>query len=161
MGVAALGVRDSGGGWGGALGFRWRLASSLAVRIGADVRAGQIAAAQTTNWFFSGGAGIAWNLLASENGRRSLGLRLDALLVRQEFTHLSNDDAKRVYQGKWLPGGDLLLEAAWFFTDGAGLCAAAGAQGVAGKTDVIVRGQRVTTVQPIRPLLEVGVRTRF
>jgi hypothetical protein len=161
MGIAGLGVRDSGGGLGGLLDVRVRLAPSVAWRLGAAFRTSRVVAADATSMFFSGGTGIGWTALATRDARGSVGLRLDGLLIRQEFAHLSNDDATTVHEGKWLPGADLLIEAAWYFSTGAGLAAGAGAEAAFGRTDLVVRGQRVTTLQPVRPVLELGLRLRF
>jgi hypothetical protein len=159
--IAALGVGDNGGGAGGALDFRVRLDPTFAIRFGGGARAGQDPPAQVVTRFYYGAAGIAWTAWTAQNARVALGLRWDALLIRTDFAHLSTSQTGTESDGKWIPGADLLFEAAYFITRGAAISAGVGAEATFGKTDILVGGRRINTIEPLRPLLELGIRAAF
>jgi len=159
--VAALGLTDDAGGLGGAFDYRRRAGGVWFLRLTAGARAGQAPAAQALTRFFYGGVGVAWHAFTSRDAKGALGLRMDALAVRVQLGHLSADDPVTDYQSKWLPGGDLVAEGSYFLAPGAAFFVGAGGEAVLGKTDIFVRGQRVATILPVHPVLELGLRTAF
>jgi hypothetical protein len=161
MFVAALGVRDYGGGVGGALELRARVGRTLSLRVAGGARLGDDPPAQIATRFFYGATGVAWDGWISHNGRATVGLRLDALAVRADFSRPSATTGATERQVKWMPGADLVLETGYFFTQAAALVAGAGGSAYFGRTDVVVSGERVTTIQPFHPVLEVGLRAGF
>jgi hypothetical protein len=160
LAIVSLGVGDSGGTAGGALDFRWAWSRSFALRIGATLRVGEIPAAQITTQLASGALGLAWQTWNSSDGRASVGLRIDGLLVHTDFAHLSEGD-ETVHQGKWMLGADVLAEASWFFVEGAAVVAGAGAEATFGETDIKLGTRTFTTLALLHPLAELGLRARF
>jgi hypothetical protein len=158
--VAALAVRDYGGGVGGSLDLRGRVGHTLSLRLGGGARTGDDAPAAVTSHFFYGAMGLAYDGWIAQNARAALGLRLDVLAMRADFSHASPSGVSD-HQGKWLPGADLMVESTYYFARGLGLVLGAGAGVVFGKTDIIVGGQRTTTLEPARPLFEAGFRAGF
>ena len=160
--AGALGVDGPAGGWGGSLSGRWYLSAPLAVRAGASVRSGQVAVVQATSLLFHGAAGIAWvPLPATTAVPLELGLRADLLVMREQLTHFSEDDAGPVPATRWLPGADLALEGSWLFSPNAGFLASFGTEVAFGRTDVTLHLQRVTSIPPVRLVFQAGVRATF
>jgi hypothetical protein len=161
MFIAALGVRDYGGGVGGSLDFRGQVSRTLSVRVAGGARIGEDPPAQVTTRFFYAAGGMTWDTWGSRNGRGAVGLRLDALAVRADFSRPSLTGGATEHEAKWMPGADLLLETSYYFTRSVALVAGAGGSAYFGRTDVVVADLRVTTVQPVHPVLEVGLRAGF
>ncbi|HEX7668300.1 MAG TPA: hypothetical protein VF395_01895 [Polyangiaceae bacterium] len=161
-GVATLafGVGDHAGAIGGALDFRHALGRTLSFRIGAGARVGEDPPAGVVTRFFYDATGLAWSGWATSNGRGSLGLRLDALLVLTQFQHSSAEGAV-VNRYKLMPGGDLLVEAGYFFTRDVAVVVGGGGEAVFGQTDVFVGGRRSATLGPLHPVAELGLRVGF
>jgi hypothetical protein len=160
IGSAALGTNDAGGSVGGALDFRWSFVPSIALRVGGALRVGEIPAAQITTQVFAGALGVAWEGWEAPGGRGGLGLRLDGLLERLDFSHLAEPD-ETARQDKWMVGADIVAEARWFFVPGAGIVTGAGAEALFGRTAVILGDRTFTTLNPVRPVVELGLRARF
>jgi hypothetical protein len=161
MFVAALGVRDYGGGVGAALELRARVGRTVSLRVAGGARLGNDPPAQIATRFFYGATGVAWDAWTSHDARATVGLRLDALAVRADFSRPSVTIEATEHQAKWMPGADLVLETSYFFTHAAALVAGAGGSACFGRTDVVVSGEKVTTIQPFHPVLEVGLRAGF
>jgi hypothetical protein len=107
-------------------------------------------------------AGIAWLAVASTPTRPfELGVRVDALAMRERLTHFDSDDTEPVDLARWIPGADAAIEGTWLFNPAAGLVAAAGTEVAFGKTDVTLHYARVATVPPVRLVLQAGVRASF
>jgi len=155
----ALGMNDAGGSIGGALDFRFTFAPSLSFRVGGALRTGEIPAAQVTTQVLTGAIGIGWEAWTAQ-GHGGLGLRLDALAARLNFSHLAGGD-ETVHQDKWMPGADIVAEGSWFFVPGAALVAGVGAEALFGRTAVKLGDRTFTTLAPVRPVVEVGLRARF
>ena len=158
--LLAFGVGDGGGGLGAALDYRRGLADTFALRFGLAARVGQGAPPGITARGFSAGAGVAWDPFSSQNGRARLGLRLDALFAVAQVDHVSTEGTT-ASRYKFLPGADLLAEASYFFTRGAAVVVGGGAEALFGETDVLISGQQVATFEPVRPVVELGLRAGF
>jgi hypothetical protein len=164
LAALAVGIGGSAGGWGGSLSGRWYFHSPLAARVGVSIRSGQVAPAQSTSLFLHLAAGLAWVPVPATRGRPfELGARADALLMRDQLTHYDSDDAATgaVTATRWLPGADAAVEAAWFFSPNAGLLGSFATEVAFGKTDVTTNGEVVTSIPPLRLVLQAGVRATF
>ena len=126
----------------------------MGARLGQDPPAGVVTR------FFYDAAGLAWNAWTASNGRGAVGVRLDALLILTQFAHTSLDDAT-VNRHKLMPGGDLVVEAGYFFTRGVAVLVGGGGEAVFGQTDVFVNGRRAATLGPLHPVVELGLRAGF
>jgi hypothetical protein len=162
VGAAAIGIGGESPGWGGAASARWYFAHPLALRVGLSARAGEIDPAQATTLQAHASLGLVWMVLAGSAQRPfELGVRLDALAMRERLTHFDSDDTEPVDLARWIPGADAAIEGCWLFNSGAGLVAAVSGEVAFGKTDVTLHYQRVATVPPLRIVLQTGVRARF
>jgi hypothetical protein len=162
VGAAAIGVGGESPGWGGAASARWYFAQPFALRLGLSARTGEIDPAQATTLQAHASVGLVWMALASDAQRPfELGVRLDALAMRERLTHFDSDDTEPVDLARWIPGADVAIEGCWLFNSGAGLVAAVSGEFAFGKTDVTLHYQRVATVPPLRLVLQTGVRARF
>jgi hypothetical protein len=160
--AGATGVAGSAAGWGGSLSGRWYLLAPLALRIGASARAGQVIPAQSTSLLMHAAAGVAWvPLRATRASPFDVGVRIDALLMREQLTHFSDDDPEPVPAARWLPGADAALEAVWLFSPNAGFLGCFGAEVAFGRTDVTLHQVRVTSIPPLRLVFQAGVRAAF
>ena len=160
--AGAMGVEGPAAGWGGSLSGRWYFVAPWAARLGASARAGQVTPAQSTSLLLHAAAGIAWvPFAATRTTPFEFGARVDALLMREQLTHFDADDVEPVTQMRWLPGADAALEASWLFSPNAGFLGAFGAELAFGRTDVTLHQQRVTSIPPLRLVLQVGVRATF
>jgi len=159
-GIAALAIGDRGGGFGGVLDYRRELGPTLSLRVGVSGRISLDSPTEVSARFVNGAAGVAWNAWSSNNGRGLVGLRLDALMVVAQFEYRSPERVTTQKQ-KFLPGSDLCVEAGYFFTRGVSVVAAAGAEAVFGQTTVFVGDRRATSLRPVHPLLELGIRAGF
>lgn len=158
--LVAFGVGDGGGGFGAVLDYRRGLVDVLSLRFGLGARVGQGGPPGLTTRGFSGAVGLAWDAFSTQNGRGRLGLRLDALFALAQFEHLSAGGATAT-RYKFLPGADLLAEASYFFTPGAAVVVAGGAEALFGETDVLVAGEPVAAFEPVHPVVELGLRAGF
>ena len=160
--AGALGISGPADGWGGSLSGRWYVAPALALRTGVSARGGQVSPAQATSLFLHAAAGAVWlPIVATPKRPFELGVRADALLMRDQLTHFDNDDVEPVTAMRWLPGGYLGAEGCWFFSASAGLLTGFGAELAFGQTDVTLHQQVVTTIPPVRLVFQVGVRAVF
>jgi hypothetical protein len=160
--AGAMGVQGPAAGWGGSLSGRWYFAAPLAARLGASVRSGQVAEVQSTSLLIHAAAGIAWvPFAATRTIPFELGARVNALLMREQLTHFSSDDIEPVAQMRWLPGADAAIEGSWLFSPNAGFLGCFGAEFAFGRTDVTLHQMRVTSIPPVRLVLQAGVRATF
>jgi hypothetical protein len=160
----AMGVPGSGGGFGGSLSGRWFFATPFAVRIAASARAGQVTPAQSTSLLLHAAGGVAWvPFAASRTTPFEFGARIDALVMREQLTHFDSDDADSgpVTAMRWLLGADAAVEAGWLFSPNAGFLGSFGAEVAFGRTDVTLHQEIVTTISPLRLVLQGGVRATF
>jgi hypothetical protein len=162
MGAVALGVGGESPGWGGAASARWYFGYPFGFRLGLSARAGEIDPAQATTLQMHLAAGLVWLPLAATRQRRfELGVRVDALAMRERLTHFDSDDTEPVDLARWLPGADAAIEASWLFNPSAGLIASFAGEVAFGKTDVTLHYERVATVPPFRLVFQTGVRASF
>jgi hypothetical protein len=159
-GGVALG--SAGSGLGGGLGGRVQGQSPWGARLGLHVRAGSLAVAQASSLGVAGSAGGWRRFLPVDPDRPwQLCLRGDLLLMYEALTHFSDDDPEPVRRGRFLPGAAALLEGEWRISSSAALHLATGLEAAFGVTRVLVRGNQVATLAPIRGVLEMGLRARF
>jgi hypothetical protein len=160
--AGAMGVEGHAGGWGGSLSGRWYFAAPWAARLGASARGGQVDIVQSTSLLIHAAAGIAWvPFPATRTTPFEFGARVDALLMREQLTHFSPDDIEPVPAARWLPGADAALEATWLFSPNAGFLGSFGTELAFGRTDVTLHREWVTSIPPIRLVLQAGVRATF
>jgi hypothetical protein len=162
MGSAAVGVGGESPGWGGAASARWYFGYPIGFRLGFSARAGEIDPAQATTLQMHLAAGLVWIATAATRQRRfELGVRIDALAMRERLTHFDSDDTEPVDLARWMPGADAAIEGSWLFNPTAGLIASIGGEVAFGKTDVTLHYERVATVPPLRVVFQTGVRASF
>jgi hypothetical protein len=162
LAAGAMGVDGPAGGWGGSLGGRWYFQPELALRFGISARSGQTALAQSTSLFMHLAAGVAWIAIpATRTSPFELAARADALLMREQLTHFDADDPVPVTAMRWLPGADAAVEGAWLFGANAGFVLGFATEVAFGQTDVTTKGEVVTSIPPLRLVLQAGVRATF
>jgi hypothetical protein len=160
--TGAMGINGPAGGWGGTLSGRWYFAPPWALRAGTSARLGQVTPAQATSLLMHAAAGIAWlPLPATVNRPFELGARVDGLLLREQLNHFDSDDEEPAIAMRWLPGADAALEGTWLFGSSTGLLASLGAEFAFGRTNVTIERKIVTTIPPVRLVLQAGVRASF
>lgn len=157
--VGATGFTGYAGGVGGALGGRWMFASRFGLRLAGSARVGDVSPAQATSLLIYGALGLV--ALPVHTSSFDLGLRLDVLGLRQSVTRPNDVNGIATTETRYLPGGDLTLEAVWFFSEGVGLALGVGGEVALGETDIIVRGQTAATIPAPRFIGEGGIRARF
>jgi hypothetical protein len=81
--------------------------------------------------------------------------------MREQLTHFDSDDVDPVSGMRWLPGADAALEGSWLFSPNAGFLGSFGAELAFGRTDVTLHQETVTSIPPVRLVLQAGVRATF
>ena len=167
VGVSALAAASQwrGGGWelGGRLEGALPVAPSWSLRVGLSLRARSIPELAGTAWIGGLAGGVEWWPAAGRLGRRmSLGLRADALVVRQQVrgSAMPGLDENR---GRFLPAADLMAQLAVRAGHRVELLVAAGGEASLGTT-TIRRGAPpapVATLPALRVSAEIGVRVGF
>ena len=148
---------------GGALGLRWNPSRRIGLRVGGQARFGEVARAQSNAVDLAVAAGVALFAIApppSKDGL-ALALRLDALLLYQSLSHLSDDDPAPVRSARLLPGAMVLAEAQWAVSPTLALVLAAGTEIAFGQTDVYVHQEKVAELAPFRLIVQGGLVARF
>jgi hypothetical protein len=155
-------IGGSGSGAGGAIGLRWQPRASVALRVGAQARFGEVGVAHATGLDLGAAAGLVLFLVPPADTRRfALALRADALLLYESLTHLSSDDPEPVRSGRFVPGAAALAEAEWALSPTLALSVGAGAEVAFGRTDIFVRQEKVADLAPLRLLAQAGLVARF
>jgi hypothetical protein len=157
--IGATGFTGYAGGVGGALGGRWMFASRFGLRLAGGARVGDVSPAQATSLVVYGALGFV--ALPVHTTSFDLGLRLDVLGLRQSITRPNDANGVSTTEARYLPGGDLMLEGVWFFSEGVGFALALGSEVASGETDIVVRNQTAATVPAPRLAGEGGIRARF
>ncbi len=159
--VGALPFSGYGAGVGADLSGQWYL-SRLGFRLGAVIRAGDVAPAQATSIMVSVAAGLEVRIVEPAAGERfGLALRFDMLATFLSLRHLDADDPSPVVQDRWLPGGDLVAEGTFQLGPATAIILGLGAEASLGSTNVYVARKPVATIEPIRLVGELGLRARF
>jgi hypothetical protein len=161
VGLGATGIGGTGSGFGASLAGRWLFAPSLALRLAAGLRRGDIPEASATSEMEFVGLGLAIEAPVTRSSRFSVGGRASALLLRHEVDHLSADDSLPDRKSRLIPGADAVFESGWRFSSSAGVVAGVGAELALGHTDVLVKGKEVAEIPPLRGLVELGIQARF
>ena len=159
--VGMSGIGGYAGGFGGVLGFRVVLAGPVSARVALGARVGEVEPAQATSRVFTGALGLAWQPWLDAEHRWSAGARIDALILRHELVHFSDDDPQPAHLARFMPGADAALEISYRLADYASLIAAGGVEVAFGETDVYLHGSQVASVAPVRLFLETGLRVAF
>jgi hypothetical protein len=160
--AGSLGVNGDADGIGGAFAVRRTLVPALAVRLEVSGRTGVLQVAQATAISLHAGLGLCWNPLGNPATHRAdLGLRADLGAFFESLSHLSPDDAERVRQARFLPGGDLMLEGSVRVFDSAALVLGLGGELAFGRTDVYVHEAHVSVIPPLRLVTNLGLRQYF
>jgi hypothetical protein len=160
--LGGLALGGAGAGIGGGLAARFHLQPPWGLRLGLHARGGSVAVAQASSLAIALSAGGFRSLRRSADWRSwDLAARAEMLLMYEALTHFSADDPAPVRKGRLLPGGAALLEAQWQIAPAAALHLAGGMEGAFGVTRIVVRGNQVAQLAPIRAVLEAGFRARF
>ncbi|HEY1532504.1 MAG TPA: hypothetical protein VGF76_00750, partial [Polyangiaceae bacterium] len=120
VGLGTTGIGGSGSGIGASLAGRWLFAPSLALRLAAGLRRGDIPEASATSEMEFVGLGLAFEWPVTRSSRFSLGGRTSALLLRHEVDHLSADDVVPDRKSRLIPGADAVFEGGFRFSSSAG-----------------------------------------
>ena len=162
LGASAAGAGSSG--FGGDLSARlWLFDQRVGARVGAGVRFGELPDAGASVVVTRLAAGVAVRFLPPKLPRASafdLGARVDAVALWHRLVRNDAEATPRAAaSGSFVsPGIAALLEGAWRFTSSFAIVAAAGAEVAFGSIRVVVDNQRVTTIEPLRGVVEVGLR---
>jgi hypothetical protein len=161
FGAGGLAFTGAGTGLGGGLALRTHWTDRWGLRVAARVRAGSIDAAEASSLNLALAAG-GFRVLVGQPGsaRPSLGLRAEALLLRESLTHFPPGDSAPMRRGRWLPGAAATLELELPFAPTAALHLGLGLE-LAPRTDVFVGGVEVAHLGPLRGVAEAGFRARF
>ncbi len=141
-------------------GFGFGLPGPVWGRVFVAGRSGNIPEAQASTRTALMGAGLAVALLP-DSSSYELGARVDAFAAYFDASHLSEDDLQPDRRSRWQAGGDLVAEAGFRITPGAGLFLGLGIEAVLGKTAIYTHHHRVAVVPVFRATAELGFRTRF
>ena len=166
LGLAAVGATGVGGPAGG-LGARIEavlpVATSWSLRLGLGLRRGSIPELPGTDLAGALAGGVEWWPGGSGAGRVArLGVRADALILRHQVSGAvipgQSED-----RGRFLPGVDLLAQAAVRVSARVDLVAAAGGEAALGNTAVRSGETPVTvaTIPALRLTAEMGLRVGF
>lgn len=159
--TGSAGIGGSGGGVGSDLTGRWRLLSAFSLCMGGGLRFGEIADAQASTTALRLKTGVAWRTLRTAGERPvTLGLRSD-LLATLQFVSRTLSVGRESGGSRWMPGADLLVEGAWYFTPATAFVGAVGGEVAFGTTRVFVGDVERATIPNLRMVGEVGVRARF
>lgn len=160
-GIGSVGVGGNAGGIGASLGGRWQVTPRFAVRLAGGVRAGEVPVAAASSLVLFGALGLAWESPWRPLPPLAIGLRVDALLLRQQLSHLDSDDPTPVRQAVWMGGADAFIEAFWTVSPNAGVFAGAGTELAFGSATVYIANRAVTEIPVVRLVSEIGAIARF
>jgi len=144
---------------GGELAARLVLPELVTFRLGGGVRFGDLdlpsdeaptSAARVT-------AGVVVH--AARIRSLDLGIGVDALVVRHSVSRFARDGTRET-QSRFIGGGDLLFDAAYWF-DRVAVFGAAGVELALGETRVIIGSETVATIPRARGVVVLGVRLRL
>ena len=139
--------------------FEWKAWRRWSLRAELGWRTGDVTSAQTRTFVTSILPGIAWRPLSPTQGQPfGFGARMAYAVLREQLTR-PVDGASPPPQ--WQSGVQALAEGSWSFAPGATVVLAAGAEAAFGTLDVIVGGRTVASVEPLRALVEAGLRVDF
>jgi hypothetical protein len=159
--LAATAPGAYGGGVGGAFAVRLPVYQAVGVRASIGARQGQLGPAQATTQIVIGGLGMTWQPWLDASRRWGGGGRVTALLINQDVSHFSEDDAVATHLAHLVVGMDAAFEGTFRFAERAAVIGALGAELALGTTEVFVRGNRVGSLAPARVTGELGLRVSF
>ncbi len=146
---------------GGAGAFDWFLVQSVSIRMAITVRTATLDAAQGNLVKVLGAAGVAlhpWRTSAAHPFGGSV--RVDYLALYETLTHFPMPDRTPPTMDGRLSGIDAVADARWRFARDVDALVGAGLEAFP-PTFVSEGGQRVTTLPPLRALVEAGLQLRF
>jgi len=161
VGIGAAGLGGPATALGAGLSGRWFFARTLSLRLGGGFRRGDVEEAHAGSQFAYGALGVGFVFAEAERGKFSLGGRGDALFGSYGLRRHSELNGLPEHHERFLAGADLLLESCWYLGENAGIVLGLGGELAFGDTDVVVAGQAVTDIPPLRALAELGARARF
>ncbi len=157
LAVGTMGLDGEGPGLGGALAGELAFARKLAVRLAVEARTASVPSLAASAVTVLVAPGLAWRPLESTRSRPfALGGRAEALLGGYGLSHAGVSAAMQ-----WSPGARGLLDAAWMFSEGAGISLAAGGEVPFRAVQVVEGGGAMRTYYPLRFVAEMGVRAGF
>jgi hypothetical protein len=168
-----IALGGAGNGLGATIGLRWQPWRRVGLRAGVRGRFGEVEVAQASSRALAASLGASFAIVRAANGAPSAGdddqpgghfglaLRADALLLNESLSHLSADDASAVREDRWLPGGRLLVEAQWALGPAVALLLDGGPELAFGRTAVFLHESQVTTLAPLRLVIQGGLMARF
>jgi hypothetical protein len=160
--AAAMTVVGPGDGtsFGGRIVLDYRVLSGVRVGLAGEARFGTLTSAQATSRVLGVGGQVTWEAWRPEP-HSYLGPSLAAYATELRITHLSPEGPVAVSKSHWFPavqpvlGGGLAIGAA------SAAFAEMGAEIVAGRTTVMVEGERRARTNTVTPTARIGLRTEF
>jgi hypothetical protein len=162
-GVGVLGVDGPASGVGVALEGVAFVTDGFALRLGASARTGPFPALPGSDTVATAGAGVeVWPLRVGRDALFSVGLRADALALIHRV-RADADGGPAETHDRWLPGGDLRVQAALRLGRRVDWLLGVGAEAAAGATEIRKGASRATvaTIPALRLLGETGLRLMF
>jgi hypothetical protein len=157
LGVMGIGIAGRAAGIGATLDGRWR-AGALWLRVGGSMRWGSAPEADASSRAVKLDAGVVW--LPLQIGNTFMGPRLDVGAVQHRLARPIEGGTEST-AGRWIPVATLQLELRWPVTSEFVVGAAAGIEAAVGTTRVLLDGQQVATIPPLRTVAEIGLGLRF
>lgn len=158
--VGGLGMTGIGGeapGLGPSVRARLTLTPALSVHGGAGLAFGSLSDAgaemTTTRIVF----GSRWTFARVTSGNIGFDVGLEGVVVHHDVRR----SAPEASRSRWLSGGHVDLGVGWPLASALDLYATVGTDVVLGATPITVAGERVTSIPPVRGMLEAGARFFF
>jgi hypothetical protein len=160
LGVGATGIGGSASGYGGELAARWLFAPPLSLRVAFGLRRGEVpeANANATVELVSLGLGI---LMPVAGSRFTIGGHAGPLLLRHEVARPATNTGAQEEKSRIIAGAEARLEAGLRFSANGALLAGFGAELGFGRTALLVKGNQVAEIPPLRGLFELGIQAQF
>jgi hypothetical protein len=163
--LAGTGAGGPAGGLGPRLGIDRFVASGLSFGLSLSSRWGRIGALDVDEMTSSAGLGVGlWPFAPTAERRLGVGVRAEALLLREAVTHTDAAGATRS-KSDLVPGGGLALAATWRLAGALELVASGGAELAFGTIDVTVLAAPPAGGNARIPVTRVvgwgGLRARF
>lgn len=157
--MTAVGPGD-GTSFGGRLVLDYRVVPSLRVGIVGEARFGTLTAAQATSRVLGVGAEVTWEAWQPQP-HSYVGPSLAAYAEELRITHLSPDGPVAVSKSHWYPAIQSVLGGGLGIGAASAAYAEVGAEIVAGRTTIVVEGERRARTAIVTPTARIGLRTEF
>lgn len=159
--LGALGLAGPATGFGGAAHAEYRLGGSWHLRAGSSLRTGAVPGLVGDDLAASAGLGVAFRpLVPATNRSFGLGAVVEGLVLYHDLSH-READGQTLHGGRFLPGIFAGADGSWAVAGPIDLLVGLGVEVALGRTEVVVAGQSVATVPPLRLQGEAGFRVHF